>query len=257
MIMKTKKVMAMFTAMSVLAVMGIGCGSEKNLAGISAGYGIGTISLEALELADKGTETVEAIEESALAEEPQETAAEPEKEADAKPAAAQPAADAKAGNEAKPTQNENKPAADNTKPANENKPAQDNTKPVSTAPSQPEPPKAPEPAAPAHEHVWHEHTATRQEWVPNIVTVDDYETRDVVVGGFIHCNCGVEIPVSDRQAFEEHSINHILNGEDDGHWTIEKTEPQQVKVGSHEEDHGHYETVTYVDYHYCDCGATK
>lgn len=252
--MKTKKVMAMFTAMSVLAVMGIGCGSEKNLAGISAGYGIGTISLEALELADKGTETVEAIEETALAEKPQETAAEPEKEADAKPAAAQPAADAKAGNEAKPAQNENKPASNSsTKPANETKPAQDNsTKPVSTAPSQPEPPKAPE--APAHEHVWHEHTAEKQEWVPNIVTVDDYETRDVVVGYVTQCNCGAVLSDDER---EQHSINHILNGEDDGRWTIEKTEPQQVKVGSHEEDHGYYKTVTYVDYHYCDCGATK
>lgn len=252
--MKTKKVMAMITAMSVLAVMGIGCGSEKNLASISAGHGIGTISLEALELADEGTETVEAIEGTALAEKPQETAAEPEKEADAKPAAAQPAADAKAGNETKPAQNENKPAVDNAKPANEMKPAQDNTKPVSTAPSQPELPKAPEPAAPAHEHVWHEHTAEKQEWVPNIVTVDDYETRDVVVGYVTQCNCGAVLSDDER---EQHSINHILNGEPDNRWTIEKTEPQQVKVGSHEEDHGHYETVTYVDYYYCDCGATK
>lgn len=250
--MKTKKVMAMFTAMSVLAVMGIGCGSEKNLAGISAGYGIGTISLEALELADEGTGTVEAIEGTALAEKPQETAVEPEKEADVKPAAAQPAADAKAGNETKPAQNENKPAADNTRPANETKPAQDNTKPVSTAPSQPEPPKAPE--APAHEHVWHEHTATKQEWVPSIVTVDDYETRDVVVGENIHCNCGAEFPVEELEA---HATAHILAGEYDGRWTVPVTEPQQVKVGSHEEDHGHYETVTYVDYYYCDCGATK
>lgn len=254
--MKTKKVMAMFIAMSVLAVMGVGCGSEKNLASIGAGYGIGTISLEALELADEGTGTVEAIEGTALAEKPQETAAEPEKEADAKPAAAQPAADAKAGNEAKPAQNENKPAADNTKPANETKPAQDNPKPVSTAPSQPEPPKAPEPAAPAHEHVWHEHTAEKQEWVPNIVTVDDYETQKVPVGSEIHCNCGAVLP-GNAEALEEHATAHILAGEDDGHWNVVIYEEQQVKVGSHEEDHGYYKTVTYVDYHYCDCGATK
>lgn len=253
--MKTKKVMAMFTAMSVLAVMGIGCGSEKNLAGISAGYGIGTISLEALELADKGTETVEAIEETALAEKPQETAAEPEKEADAKPAAAQPAVDAKAGNETKPAQNENKPASNNTKPANETKPTQDNTKPVSTAPSQPEPPKAPEPAAPAHEHVWHEHTAEKQEWVPNIVTVDDYETQQVPVRSDVHCNCGAVLV--NGEGYEEHAMAHILAGEPDNYRDIVVYEEQQVRVGSHEEDHGYYKTVTYVDYHYCDCGATK
>ena len=121
-------------------------------------------------------------------------------------------------------------------------------------------PLSTEPSAstePPHEHVWQEHTATRQEWVPNIVVVDDYETQTVVVGSVIHCNCGVEIPAEDRAANEEHALNHILSGEDDGHWTVEKTEEQQVKVGSHEEDHGHYETVTYVDYYYCDCGATK
>ncbi len=100
---------------------------------------------------------------------------------------------------------------------------------------------------PPHEHVWQEHTATRQEWIPNIVVVDDYEVQTVVVGSVIHCNCGVEIPAEDRAANEEHALNHILNGEDDGCWTVEKTEEQQVKVGSHEEDHGHYETVTYVD----------
>jgi len=46
-----------------------------------------------------------------------------------------------------------------------------------------------QPEAPAHEHVWQEHTATRQEWVPNIVVVDDYQTQQVVVGCKIECNC--------------------------------------------------------------------
>ena len=32
---------------------------------------------------------------------------------------------------------------------------------------------------------------------------------------------------------------------------------QTVQVGSHEEDQGWYETQTYVDYQYCDCGARK
>lgn len=33
------------------------------------------------------------------------------------------------------------------------------------------------------------------------------------------------------------------------------TKTVQVQVGSHQEDHGHYET--YVDYEYCDCGVTR
>lgn len=34
-------------------------------------------------------------------------------------------------------------------------------------------------------------------------------------------------------------------------------EEQEVLVGSHEEDHGYYKDVTYTDYEYCDCGATR
>lgn len=86
------------------------------------------------------------------------------------------------------------------------------------------------------------------------MVVDDYEVQTVVVGYAIQCNCGA---VLSPEELEAHSVNHILNNEPDNHWTVEKTEEQQVKVGSHEEDHGHYETVTYVDYYYCDCGATK
>ena len=32
---------------------------------------------------------------------------------------------------------------------------------------------------------------------------------------------------------------------------------QEVQVGSHQEDQGWYETETYVDYQYCDCGAIR
>ena len=115
---------------------------------------------------------------------------------------------------------------------------------------------AAQPEAPAHEHTWHEHTATKQEWVPNVVVVDDYQTQQVVVGFYFECNCGATFQPNDS-TLDEHSINHILAGEPSNTWTVDKYEEQQVKVGSHEEDHGHYETVTYVDYYYCDCGATK
>ena len=31
-----------------------------------------------------------------------------------------------------------------------------------------------QPSQPVHEHVWKEHTATTQTWIPNIVVVEDY-----------------------------------------------------------------------------------
>ncbi len=42
-----------------------------------------------------------------------------------------------------------------------------------------------------------------------------------------------------------------------GSTSYDSYEIKKVKVGSHEEDHGHYEIETYVDSYYCDCGATK
>ena len=48
--------------------------------------------------------------------------------------------------------------------------------------------------------------------------------------------------------------NGLYNGVDySSYQNIEKT--VQVQVGSHQEDHGHYET--YVDYEYCDCGVIR
>ena len=38
---------------------------------------------------------------------------------------------------------------------------------------------------------------------------------------------------------------------------VNRTKTEQVQVGSHQEDQGWYETETYVDYQYCDCGARK
>lgn len=114
---------------------------------------------------------------------------------------------------------------------------------------------AAQPEAPVHEHVWHEHTATRQEWVPNVVVVDDYQTQQVEVYRNTECICGAVFTSAAGQ--DEHAMAHILAGEPSNTHTVPVYEEQQVKVGSHEEDHGHYETVTYVDYYYCDCGATK
>lgn len=125
-------------------------------------------------------------------------------------------------------------------------------------------PKAPAPTqaapaptqAPAHTHQWKEHKATREEWVPNIVSVPDYETREEIMT-FVICNCGAEFRADDSN-FAMHNAMHGLAGENDGYSSeVRVIGTETVQVGSHEEDQGYYTTVEYVDYQYCDCGATK
>lgn len=108
------------------------------------------------------------------------------------------------------------------------------------------------PSKPAHQHSWKQHTA--QKWVSNMVTVPDYEIQKVAVGTrYIFAYDGYTT-TSDADA-ENHSMELILAGLPDNHRTEDIYEEKQVQVGSHQEDHGHYET--YVDYEYCDCGATR
>ena len=137
------------------------------------------------------------------------------------------------------------------------------TKAETKAAPKAEAPKAPAPTqaapaptqAPAHTHQWKEHKATREEWVPNIVSVPDYEVREITEHWY-HCNCGFE--TSNDATMEEHSMNHILNGENDcysSEWRVVGVE--NIQIGSHEEDQGYYQNVEYTDYYYCDCGATK
>lgn len=122
---------------------------------------------------------------------------------------------------------------------------------------------ASKPSAPSHTHSWKDHTATKQVWVSNIVPV--YEDQQVQVGTkkisegiFWHCNCGAVIP---KGQHADHAFNHIANNEPDNGYVKEHFheepiyETQRVQVGTR--DDGHYETQTYVDYKYCDCGATK
>lgn len=125
--------------------------------------------------------------------------------------------------------------------------------PKAEAPKAPAPTQAaPAPTqAPAHEHQWKEHKATRQEWVSNIVSIPDYEVQKVETGRQVVCACGEINPSQD------HTDNHILNGEDSGYEYVYTYEDQKVQVGSHDEDQGYYKDVEYVDYQYCDCGATK
>ena len=121
---------------------------------------------------------------------------------------------------------------------------------------------------PAHSHSWKNHTATKQVWVSKIVPV--YETQTVQVGTerislgqYMKCSgCGAEIAGgSTSPAATAHTIAHMEAGEPSNYHNFEKFtekpiyETKQVQVGT--KDEGHYETQSYTDYQYCDCGATK
>lgn len=108
------------------------------------------------------------------------------------------------------------------------------------------------PSKPAHQHSWKQHTA--QKWVPNMVTVPDYETQKVAVGTrYIFAYDGYS--TTSAADAENHSVELILAGLPDNRRLETIYEEKQVQVGSHQEDHGHNET--YVDYEYCDCGARR
>ena len=126
----------------------------------------------------------------------------------------------------------------------------------SSASSKPSGGSSSQPSAPAHSHSWKDHTATKQVWVPNIVTVTDYADQKVAVGTeYIFAYDGFS--TTDTKAAEEHGVELLRAGLPANYRTETVYETQRVPVGSHTEDHGHYETQTYVDYQYCDCGATR
>lgn len=120
--------------------------------------------------------------------------------------------------------------------------------------------------ASSHTHVWKDHTATREVWVSNMVTVPDYETQ-TISGAQLYTKH------SDGQWYSDGAVYWFENGfttsdlaaiikdkiKNEGYIgnyvNVSKTET--VQVGSHQEDQGWYETETYVDYQYCDCGARR
>lgn len=150
----------------------------------------------------------------------------------------------------------------------QNDTTQNNNNQTITQPSVPAKPEKPE--KPAHVHTWADHVVTTQIWIPNLVTVPDYETKEVVYwhctsegydeeGNDIGAHCGMEFPdetEEDQKRLEEHIIAHILAGELSNGYNFLKTET--VQIGSHTEDQGHYETQTSVDYVYCTgCGEKQ
>lgn len=113
------------------------------------------------------------------------------------------------------------------------------------------------PSAPAHSHSWKDHIATKQVWIPNIVTVTDYTDQQVPVGTrYIFAEDG--FATTDSSVAKAHAVELIKQGYF-GNYRMETVyETQRVPAGSHEEDHGRYETQTYVDYVYCSsCGARQ
>lgn len=113
-----------------------------------------------------------------------------------------------------------------------------------------------QPSAPAHSHSWKDHTATKQVWVSNIVTVPDYETQQVF-SHYLYVFSADGYSTTDINAVKAHSVELAKQGLSTNYSNVPQYTEQTVQVGSHTEDHGWYETQTYVDYQYCDCGATR
>lgn len=120
---------------------------------------------------------------------------------------------------------------------------------------------------PAHTHSWVNHTATRQVWVSNWVDVPDYETR-VISGGQLYTKQSDGTWLgngatywfytdADFQAFKNLIVEKMKTEGYTGNY-VNRTKTENVQVGSHKEDQGHYESETYVDYVYCSsCGARQ
>lgn len=124
-------------------------------------------------------------------------------------------------------------------------------------PAQPETPAQPsQPEQPAHQHTWQDHIATTQTWIPNIVVVEDYGEIPGEAYYVAVCDCGYE--TEDANAIESHIIAHVEAGDIKGYYGQTRyRESTYGVIGTHEEDHGYYETSSYVDYQYCDCGERK
>lgn len=119
------------------------------------------------------------------------------------------------------------------------------------------PSQSSQPSKPAHTHTWVNHTATRDVWVSNWVDVPDYGTQQVAVGTkFIFAYDGyTTTDINDAKA---HAVALIKQGLPENYRNETIYETQQVQTGSHKEDHGTWQTETYVDYVYCSsCGARQ
>lgn len=114
-----------------------------------------------------------------------------------------------------------------------------------------------QPSKPAHTHTWVNHTATRNVWVSNWVDVPDYGTQQVQTGTrWVFPEDGyATTSLSDAKA---HAVALVKQGCMGNYHTEPVYENQTVQTGSHKEDHGTWQTESYVDYVYCSsCGARQ
>lgn len=119
------------------------------------------------------------------------------------------------------------------------------------------PSQSSQPSKPAHTHTWVNHTATRQVWVSNWVDVPDYGTQQVQTGTrWVFPEDGYT--TTDINDVKAHAVALVKQGYVGNHYTEPIYENQTVQTGSHKEDHGTWQTETYVDYVYCSsCGARQ
>lgn len=119
------------------------------------------------------------------------------------------------------------------------------------------PSQSSQPSKPAHTHTWVNHTATRQVWVSNWVDVPDYGTQQVQTGTrWVFPEDGYT--TTDINDVKAHMVALIKQGHVGNHYTEPIYENQTVQTGSHKEDHGTWQTESYVDYVYCSsCGARQ
>lgn len=119
------------------------------------------------------------------------------------------------------------------------------------------PSQSSQPSKPAHTHTWVNHTATRDVWVSNWVDVPDYGTQQVQTGTrWVFPEDGyATTSFSDAKA---HAVALVKQGCMGNYHTEPVYENQTVQTGSHKEDHGTWQTESYVDYVYCSsCGARQ
>lgn len=139
-----------------------------------------------------------------------------------------------------------------SQPSNNGSSNSGNSGSTSSKPSQ-----SSQPSKPAHTHTWVNHTATRNVWVSNWVDVPDYGTQQVQTGTrFVFSEDGyVTTSYNDATA---HAVALIKQGYVGNYHTEAVYENQTVQTGSHKEDHGTWQTESYVDYVYCSsCGARQ
>lgn len=147
--------------------------------------------------------------------------------------------------------NDNNNKADSNTGSQSSNTGSSNSGSASSKPSQ-----SNQPSKPAHTHTWVNHTATRNVWVSNWVDVPDYGTQQVVVGNKYIFADGYS--TTDINAAKAHARELIMAGKDSGYQTRPVYENQTVQTGSHKEDHGTWQTESYVDYVYCSsCGARQ